>query len=153
MQVDSTEPEYSSEQRLGAVLMGIFLMCFGMPFTLVPMMIVPGSFGAGSVFVPMFLICFSIPFVLAGLAVQYAGLNALRFGLFPNSEKAREALKNGTMFASTGEETDTSEVNGHQPATLAEKTSETLQHLEALTQHEPEPQSTNFWDSVETKSP
>ena len=95
MESDRTNEEFGIEQRLGAALTGIFLMCFGMPFTLVPAMILPDVFSfSGDLFLTVFLFCFTIPFFLAGLAVQYAGFKALRVALFPNSKKAREAFGN-----------------------------------------------------------
>jgi hypothetical protein len=76
---------FEPTQRLGSILSGIFLICFGMPFTLVPFLILPPIFGE-SVMLSIFVICFSLPFLFAGLMVQVGGCISLRMGLFPESD-------------------------------------------------------------------
>ncbi|MDA8594137.1 hypothetical protein N9M86_02080 [Euryarchaeota archaeon] len=152
MEGGSNEEKFSEGQRLGAILMGIFLMSFGMPFTLVPTFIVPEAISSGSVLFGAFMVCFTIPFLLAGLAVQYAGFTAVRFAIFPKSEKAREAFENGTIFSSTKTSTRGESVNFYASKTPAEKRTEVNNKLKELTQQEPEEQSSNFWDNIDTDS-
>ena len=92
MNESDTVLEFSAGQRFGAGFFGIFMICFGMPFTLTPLLILPEALGIGDVFMSIFMICFCIPFLLAGLAVQYFGFTSLRAALFPNSVKARKTL-------------------------------------------------------------
>ncbi|MDP6188419.1 MAG: hypothetical protein QF699_03760, partial [Candidatus Poseidoniaceae archaeon] len=94
MNESDTVLEFSAGQRFGAGFFGIFMICFGMPFTLTPLLILPEVLGIGDVFMSIFMICFCIPFLLAGLAVQYFGFTSLRVALFPNSVKAQKALTN-----------------------------------------------------------
>lgn len=148
----SSEDEFSEGQRLGAILMGIFLMSFGMPFTLVPTFIVPEAISSGSVLFGGFMLCFTLPFLIAGLAVQYAGFTAVRFAIFPKSEKAREAFENGTIFSSTKTSTRGESDDFYSSKTPAEKRAEVHRKLEQLTQQEPEEQSSNFWDNIDTDS-
>tara|TARA_B100001027_G_scaffold170725_1_gene122210 strand:- start:357 stop:1022 length:666 start_codon:yes stop_codon:yes gene_type:complete len=64
--------------RIGQIIFGVFLFFFGLPFTLVPFMILgPVSLGIDNLFESLFLIGFSIPFLLAGLGVQFLGLSAI----------------------------------------------------------------------------
>ena len=92
MEIDSDSIQVPTSQRLGTAFSGLFLFCFGMPFTLAPLFILPGAFGEG-VMLSIFMICFSIPFLLAGLTVQIMALGAFRIALFPNSEFAQRQLE------------------------------------------------------------
>ena len=61
--------------RIGSMFFGLFLFFFGLPFTLVPFMIL--SFGAidpDYPFESLFMIVFTIPFLMAGLALNFFGL-------------------------------------------------------------------------------
>ena len=154
MEEDSTVPEFDGGQRLGTIIMGIFLMSFGMPFTLVITWIVPEAISSGSLLFGAFMTCFTLPFLLAGLAVQYAGFTAFRFALFPKSKKAREAFENGTIFSSNKKTTVAGgSANYYASASPAEKRAHTHKKHENMTQYEQEKQSSNFWDSVEVDTP
>ena len=92
MNESTTLNEFPAGQRFGAGFFGVFLMCFGMPFTLTPLLILPEALGVGDVFLSIFD---SFLFrSIAGLAVQYFGFTSLRVALFPNSVKAQKALTN-----------------------------------------------------------
>ena len=68
--------------RIGSMFFGLFLFFFGLPFTLVPFMIL--SFGAidpDYPFESLFMIVFTIPFLMAGLLVQFFGLKMISVGL------------------------------------------------------------------------
>ena len=68
--------------RIGSMFFGLFLFFFGLPFTLVPFMIL--SFGAidpDYPFESLFMIVFTIPFLMAGLLVQFFGLKMISGGL------------------------------------------------------------------------
>ncbi len=66
-------------QRIGGVLMGIFLMTFGLPFILLPATIWTevGSNGGFD----LLLICFPLPFIMAGGFVMFMGGNLLIMAL------------------------------------------------------------------------
>jgi len=66
-------------QRIGGVFMGIFLICFGVPFVWLPTMIWTevGSNGGFD----LLLICFPIPFIMAGGFVMFMGGNLLLMAL------------------------------------------------------------------------
>ena len=66
-------------QRLGGVLMGIFLMTFGLPFILLPTMIWTEVGNSGGL--DLLLICFPIPFIMAGGFVMFMGGNLLLMAL------------------------------------------------------------------------
>ena len=85
MEIKEPAHTFPATERLGAGITGLFLMCFGTPFTLVPFLILPDIMSANSIGPTIFALCFTIPFVIAGLAVQYAGYVSLRLALFPKS--------------------------------------------------------------------
>ncbi len=69
-----------SMAKIPQILGGIFLFCFGLPFTLVPfIMFFDGAIDPAYPGESLFLIAFSLPFLLAGLAVQSMGLAAIRW--------------------------------------------------------------------------
>ena len=147
---------FSIEQRIGAVLMGIFLMCFGMPFTLVPAIILPEAFSlSGNLFLSVFIFCFTIPFFLAGLAVQYSGFKVLRVALFPNSQKALEAFGKWNPDRQHNRSGSVEkELYYFSSESLAEQSvAKNHRQLEATTPQEPAEQSTKFWDNKELESP
>ena len=62
-------------ERIGQIIGGVFLFFFGLPFTLVPFMILGDMRGPDAgLSETIFLTAFSIPFLLAGLLVQFMGL-------------------------------------------------------------------------------
>ena len=68
--------------RIGSMFFGLFLFFFGLPFTLVPLMMLSwGEFDPDYPFESLFMIIFSIPFLMAGLLVQFFGLSMIRGGL------------------------------------------------------------------------
>tara|TARA_Y100000768_G_C23799102_1_gene596266 strand:+ start:162 stop:599 length:438 start_codon:yes stop_codon:yes gene_type:complete len=144
MNESTTLNEFPAGQRIGAGFFGIFLMCFGMPFTLTPLLILPEALGVGDVFMSIFMICFCIPFLLAGLAVQYFGFTSLRVALFPNSIKAQKTLTNWSSDAADKPHSVNDAVNYFNSKSPAE------QRLETKTIEGEK--SENFWDSVDVKS-
>jgi len=143
--------QFDTRQRLGAGIMGIFLMSFGMPFTLVPTIIIPEAISSGNSLITVFLICFSIPFLLAGLGVQYAGFTSLWMAFFPNSKKA---LK---MYQKMGhiERTDEKEISIYWSSdSSTERRNEEIR-TEPVSIRPPKPaeQTTNIWDNVEVRKP
>ena len=65
--------------RIGSMFVGLFLFFFGLPFTLVPvMMLSDGVIDPDYPFESLFMIVFSIPFLMAGLFVQLLGLKMIR---------------------------------------------------------------------------
>ena len=147
---------FGIEQRLGAALMGIFLMCFGMPFILVPVMVLPNAFSlSDNLFFTVFIFCFTIPFFIAGLAVQYAGFKALRVALFPNSQKALEAFgKWNSGWQHKASYSVKNELNYLSSESLAQqRVAKSHSELGATAPQETAKQSTRFWDNNELESP
>ena len=65
--------------RIINYILGAFLFSFGLPFTLVPfMMLSDGVIDPDYPFESLFMIVFSIPFLMAGLFVQWIGLRVMR---------------------------------------------------------------------------
>ena len=61
---------------------GIFLFFFGLPFTLVPLMMLSwGEIDPDYPFESLFMIIFSIPFLMAGLLVQFLALSMISGGI------------------------------------------------------------------------
>ena len=64
--------------RIGSMFFGLFLLFFGLPFTLVPLMLISwGEIDPDYPFESLFMIVFSIPFLMAGLLVQFLGLSMI----------------------------------------------------------------------------
>ena len=64
--------------RIINYILGAFLFFFGLPFTLVPfMMLSDGVIDPDYPFESLFMIVFSIPFLMAGLFVQLFGLKVI----------------------------------------------------------------------------
>ena len=73
--------------RIGSVFFGLFLFFFGLPFTLVPLMMLSwGEIDPDYPFESLFMIIFSIPFLMAGLAVNFFGLSMVWGGLVGASD-------------------------------------------------------------------
>ena len=66
-------------QRLGGVLMGVFLMTFGLPFIILPATIWTEVGNSGGL--DLLLICFPLPFIMAGGFVMFMGGNLLLMAL------------------------------------------------------------------------
>ena len=65
--------------RIGSMFFGLLLFFFGLPFTLVPLMMLSwGEIDPDYPFESLFMIVFSIPFLMAGLFVQLLGLKVIR---------------------------------------------------------------------------
>ena len=68
--------------RIGSMFFGVFLFFFGLPFTLVPLMMLSwGEIDPDYPFESLLMIIFSIPFLMAGLLAQFFGLSMMRGGL------------------------------------------------------------------------
>ena len=68
--------------RIGSMFFGLLLFFFGLPFTLVPLMMLSwGEIDPDYPFESLLMIIFSIPFLMAGLLVQYFGLKMISGGL------------------------------------------------------------------------
>ena len=68
--------------RIGLMFFGLLLFFFGLPFTLVPlMMLSDGIIDPDYPFESLFMLIFSIPFLMAGLFVQFFGLSMISGGL------------------------------------------------------------------------
>ena len=86
-------------ERFAAMFGGTFLFFFGLPFTLVPVMMWGTIFGMGGTgmeeepFGFLIALCFPIPFAMAGLAVQFFGIQAFRVGLKGETEEGGSGLQ------------------------------------------------------------
>ena len=68
--------------RIGSMFFGLLLFFFGLPFTLVPLMLLScGEIDPDYPFESLFMIIFSIPFLMAGLLVQFLALSMISGGL------------------------------------------------------------------------
>ena len=68
--------------RIGLMFFGLFIFFFGLPFTLVPLMMLSwGEIDPDYPFESLLMIIFSIPFLMAGLLAQFFGLSMMRGGL------------------------------------------------------------------------
>ena len=68
--------------RIGLMFFGVFLFFFGLPFTLVPLMMLSwGEIDPDYPFESLLMIIFSIPFLMAGLLVQFLALSMISGGL------------------------------------------------------------------------
>ena len=68
--------------RIGSMFFGLLLFFFGLPFTLVPLMMLSwGEIDPDYPFESLFMIIFSIPFLMAGLLVQFFGLSMIDGGI------------------------------------------------------------------------
>tara|TARA_B110000046_G_C12906083_1_gene360777 strand:- start:129 stop:548 length:420 start_codon:yes stop_codon:yes gene_type:complete len=124
--------------RTGAMITGLFLLAFGTPFTLVPVLI----FGDASIdfFSVMGLIMglFCTPFVIAGLGVQYLGITMIRLAINPNDANAMKGVER--IFGDSPSELSEQHFLTLSPETTPESEETTTERVE------------NFWDSVETES-
>tara|TARA_B100001093_G_scaffold349099_1_gene333710 strand:+ start:98932 stop:99306 length:375 start_codon:yes stop_codon:yes gene_type:complete len=108
--VESAESE--STTRVSEIVGGLFAVCFGLPFTLVPLMLVPIAFidAENGLFMQIFLIAFSLPFLFAGLAVQFTGFQSIRNGLFPKAKELEHVVQDATKDISAFEQAALQEV-------------------------------------------
>ena len=75
--------------RIGSMFFGLFLFFFGLPFTLVPLMMLSwGVIDPDYPFESLFMIIFSIPFLMAGLLVQFLSLSMISGGLRGTADTA-----------------------------------------------------------------
>ena len=67
--------------RIGSMFFGLLLFFFGLPFTLVPLMMLSwGEIDPDYPIESLFRIIFSIPFLMAGLLVQFLALSMISGG-------------------------------------------------------------------------
>ena len=144
MTKDGAGVEFPAGQRLGAGIFGIFLVCFGMPFTLVPFFMLPEILAMGELLISLFLICFTIPFLLAGLLVQYTGVSSIRLALNPNNEKAKKIFSQLNSGANDSVSTSNA---------LEYYKGETPAERRAKKNLEQPKQTGNFWDNIDTDPP
>jgi len=89
----ATTRRMKTGERFAAMFGGTFLFFFGLPFTLVPVLMWGTIFGVGTTgmteepFGFLIALCFPIPFAMAGLAVQFFGIQAFRVGLKGETEE------------------------------------------------------------------
>ena len=74
--------ESDTVPRVVSIFFGLFFMSFGLPFTLVPfMMISDGVIDPDYPFESLFMLAFSSPFFLAGTGIMYMGARAVLMGI------------------------------------------------------------------------
>ena len=74
--------ESETVPRVVSIFFGLFFMSFGLPFALVPfMMIYDGVIDPDYPFVSLFMLAFSSPFFLAGTGIMYMGARAVLMGI------------------------------------------------------------------------
>ncbi|PDH24277.1 MAG: hypothetical protein CND29_02420, partial [Marine Group II euryarchaeote MED-G36] len=74
--------ESDTVPRVVSIFFGLFFMSFGLPFALVPfMMIYDGVIDPDYPFESLFMLAFSSPFFLAGTGIMYMGAGAVLMGI------------------------------------------------------------------------
>jgi hypothetical protein len=74
--------EFDTAPRVVSIFLGLFFMSFGLPFALVPfMMISDGGIDPDYPFESLFMLAFSAPFFFAGIGVMYMGVRAVLMGI------------------------------------------------------------------------
>ena len=74
--------EIHTVPRVVSIFLGLFFMSFGLPFALVPfMMISDGVIDPNYPFESLFMLAFSSPFFLAGTGIMYMGARAVLMGI------------------------------------------------------------------------
>ena len=92
----------SSTEKIGMILVGLFIFCFGLPFTLVPfMMISDGVFDLDYLGFSIFMLAFSAPFFLGGIGMNYMGLRMISKAIITSEDSI---LNNDTVPISTLDE-------------------------------------------------
>lgn len=114
----------------GGIISGLFLFFFGLPFTLVPVLLIPVAVTQiDDLFPSLFMMAFSIPFLMAGIGVQFSGIKMIRGALLPKApaHSYNEPLQTSNYANLSGDEPR----NG--TTDIAEND---------------ESEKSNFWDSV-----
>jgi hypothetical protein len=84
------------------IIVGLFIFCFGLPFTLVPfMMLSDGVFDLDYLGFSIFLLAFSAPFFLGGIGMNYMGLRMISKAIITSEDSI---LNNDTVPISTLDE-------------------------------------------------
>ncbi|MDG1533863.1 MAG: hypothetical protein P8Q35_05450 [Candidatus Thalassarchaeaceae archaeon] len=74
--------ESDTVPRVVSIFSGLFFMSFGLPFALVPfMMISDGVIDPDYPFESLFMLAFSSPFFLAGTGIMYMGARVVLMGI------------------------------------------------------------------------
>ena len=85
----------SSIEKIGMIFVGLFFFCFGLPFTMVPfMMLSDGIFDLDYLGVSIFMLAFSAPFFLAGIGMNYMGLRMISKAIITSED----SISNSNMF-------------------------------------------------------
>ena len=92
----------SPVEKIGMILVGLFFFCFGLPFTMVPFMLLSdGVFDLDYLGVSIFMLAFSAPFFLAGIGMNFMGLRMISKAIITSEDSM---LNNDTVPISTLEE-------------------------------------------------
>ena len=92
----------SPVEKIGMILVGLFFFCFGLPFTMVPfMMLSDGVLDLDYLGFSIFMLAFSAPFFLAGIGMNFAGLRMISKAIITSEDSM---LNNDTVPISTLEE-------------------------------------------------
>ena len=85
----------SSIEKIGMIFVGLFFFCFGLPFTMVPfMMLSDGIFDLDYLGASIFMLAFSAPFFLAGIGMNYMGLRMISKAIITSED----SISNSNMF-------------------------------------------------------
>ena len=92
----------SPVEKIGMILVGLFFFCFGLPFTMVPfMMLSDGAFDIDYLGESIFMLVFASPFFLAGIGMNFMGLRMISKTIITSEDSM---LNNDTVPISTLEE-------------------------------------------------
>ena len=85
----------SSTEKIGMIVVGLFIFCFGLPFTLVPfMMLSDGVFDLDYLGFSIFMLAFSAPFFLGGIGMNYMGYRMISKAIITSED----SMLNNNMF-------------------------------------------------------
>lgn len=114
----------------GGIVAGLFLFFFGLPFTLVPVLLIPVAVTQiDDLFPSIFMMVFSVPFLLAGLGVQFAGVKMIRDTLVPTAPEQSDNQTIQTRDYTVGLDIET-------------------ESMTPVSEEKDETEKANFWDSV-----
>ena len=108
--------ESDTVPRVVSIFFGLFFMSFGLPFTLVPfMMIYDGVIDPDYPFESLFMLAFSSPFFLAGTGIMYMGARAVLMGIRGEETTPDEKFVHPESVDDPGSQIDIDEFDPQEP--------------------------------------
>jgi hypothetical protein len=108
--------ESDTVPRVVSIFSGLFFMSFGLPFALVPfMMISDGVIDPDYPFESLFMLAFSSPFFLAGTGIMYMGARAVLMGIRGEETTPDEKFVHPESVDDPGSQIDIDEFDPPEP--------------------------------------